>query len=111
MIIWSPIREPSSKLELSRKVRSQAGANEEPSTKNQEPRTPPNSSFSHQPFSSSFILSFHHRMNAPPTSLPSAPTGVGRALVVSLHDVSPRTRLDCGSILTELARLGVPRCS
>jgi uncharacterized protein len=35
----------------------------------------------------------------------------GRALVVSLHDVSPRTRAECGQILAELAALGVPRCS
>jgi predicted deacetylase len=35
----------------------------------------------------------------------------GRTLVVSLHDVSPRTRDDCQAILEELARLGVPCCS
>ena len=35
----------------------------------------------------------------------------GRALVVSLHDVSPRTRGECAEILGELAALGVPRCS
>ena len=35
----------------------------------------------------------------------------GRALVVSLHDVSPRTRPACGRILTQLAALGVDACS
>ncbi len=35
----------------------------------------------------------------------------GRALVVSLHDVSPQTRGQCAEILAELAALGVPRCS
>ena len=35
----------------------------------------------------------------------------GRALVVSLHDVSPGTRAECAEILGELAALGVPRCS
>jgi predicted deacetylase len=33
------------------------------------------------------------------------------ALVVSLHDVSPRTRAVCAEILEQLAALGVPRCS
>ena len=40
-----------------------------------------------------------------------APSAGGRALVVSLHDVSPRTRGACAEILRELAALGVPRCS
>ena len=35
----------------------------------------------------------------------------GRALVVSLHDVSPRTRAECAEILAELAALGVEKCS
>lgn len=35
----------------------------------------------------------------------------GRALVVSLHDVSPQTRAECAEILRELAELGVPKCS
>lgn len=35
----------------------------------------------------------------------------GRALVVSLHDVSPQTRAECAEILAQLAELGVPRCS
>ena len=34
-----------------------------------------------------------------------------RALVVSLHDVSPRTRGECAQILPELAALGVEKCS
>ncbi len=34
-----------------------------------------------------------------------------RALVVSLHDVSPQTRAECAEILTELAGLGVKKCS
>lgn len=34
-----------------------------------------------------------------------------RALVVSLHDVSPRTRAPFAAILKELATLGVARCS
>ncbi|MDB6171843.1 MAG: deacetylase [Chthoniobacteraceae bacterium] len=33
------------------------------------------------------------------------------ALVVSLHDVSPRTRLDCTAILAALKEAGVPACS
>ncbi|MCX6977178.1 MAG: DUF2334 domain-containing protein, partial [Verrucomicrobia bacterium] len=33
------------------------------------------------------------------------------SLVVSLHDVSPKTHDDCAAILTELASLGVPHCS
>ena len=36
---------------------------------------------------------------------------IGRALVVSLHDVSPQTQPACVEILAELAALGVPRCS
>ncbi len=35
----------------------------------------------------------------------------GRALVVSLHDVSPRTRPACERILADLAALGVDACS
>ncbi len=35
----------------------------------------------------------------------------GRALVVSLHDVSPQTRAECAEILAELAGLGVEKCS
>ena len=35
----------------------------------------------------------------------------GRSLVVSLHDVSPRTRAECAEILGQLAELGVARCS
>ena len=35
----------------------------------------------------------------------------GRALVVSLHDVSPRTRPACERILADIAALGVPACS
>ena len=35
----------------------------------------------------------------------------GRALVVSLHDVSPRTRGECAEILAKLAALGVAKCS
>jgi len=35
----------------------------------------------------------------------------GRALVVSLHDVSPQTRVECAGILDELAGFGVPHCS
>ena len=35
----------------------------------------------------------------------------GRALVVSLHDVSPRTRPACERILADLAALGVDGCS
>ena len=35
----------------------------------------------------------------------------GRALVVSVHDVSPRTRSACARILAELATLGVHACS
>ena len=31
--------------------------------------------------------------------------------MVSLHDVSPRTRAECAEILGQLAALGVPRCS
>ena len=34
-----------------------------------------------------------------------------RAIVVSLHDVSPRTRAACAEILGQLTYLGVPRCS
>jgi hypothetical protein len=34
-----------------------------------------------------------------------------RALVVSLHDVSPMTRADCAAILAELQSLGVPTVS
>ena len=34
-----------------------------------------------------------------------------RALVVSLHDVSPQTRAECAEILAELAGLGVGKCS
>ncbi len=34
-----------------------------------------------------------------------------RALVVSLHDVSPQTRVECAEILAELAGLGVAKCS
>lgn len=33
------------------------------------------------------------------------------ALVVSVHDVSPRTRPECEAILNDLAALGVTRCS
>lgn len=36
---------------------------------------------------------------------------LARALVVSLHDVSPRTREACAGIVAELAGLGVPRVS
>jgi len=43
-----------------------------------------------------------------PFSATSAPA---RALVVSLHDVSPRTRQECDSILQDLARRGVSHCS
>ncbi len=50
-------------------------------------------------------------MNTPTNTPPRPSTGVSRALVVSLHDVSPRTRLECQTILTELARRGVPHCS
>ncbi len=35
----------------------------------------------------------------------------GPALVVSLHDVSPRTQKPCTEILEQLRALGVPRCS
>lgn len=38
-------------------------------------------------------------------------TNDARSLVVSLHDVSPRTRPECAVILGELAALGVPRVS
>ena len=34
-----------------------------------------------------------------------------RALVVSLHDVSPRTRPACERILEELSAFGIPACS
>ena len=34
-----------------------------------------------------------------------------RALVISLHDVSPQTRAECAEILAELAGLGVKKCS
>lgn len=34
-----------------------------------------------------------------------------KSLVVSLHDVSPRTRPECETILAELARLGIRSCS
>jgi predicted deacetylase len=34
-----------------------------------------------------------------------------RSLVLSLHDVSPRTRVDCETVLRELAELGVSRTS
>ncbi len=44
--------------------------------------------------------------HAPPSTHASS-----RALVVSLHDVSPQTRVECAGILSELAALGVPRCS
>ncbi len=43
-------------------------------------------------------------------SAPTLPTGP-RALVVSLHDVSPHTQADCDAILRELAHLGVHRVS
>src|SRR4051812_35745211 len=33
------------------------------------------------------------------------------ALVVSLHDVSPQTRVACEAILTDLASLGLTQCS
>lgn len=49
-------------------------------------------------------------MNSPqPSTRP--PAAGQRALVVSLHDVSPRTRAECAEILGQLAALGVPRCS
>ena len=48
----------------------------------------------------------------PATDQPSRTAAPGgRALVVSLHDVSPQTRAECAEILGELAALGVPRCS
>jgi predicted deacetylase len=47
-----------------------------------------------------------------PTDAPSSATSsAARALVVSLHDVSPQTRPDCEFILQELAHRGVSRCS
>ncbi|MEO7318214.1 MAG: polysaccharide deacetylase family protein [Chthoniobacteraceae bacterium] len=39
------------------------------------------------------------------------PPTAGRALVVSLHDVPPRTRPACEQILAEIAALGVGACS
>ncbi len=39
------------------------------------------------------------------------PSRAPRALVISLHDVSPRTRQDCETILRELSCHGVSRCS
>ncbi len=44
---------------------------------------------------------------APPPTSQAGP----RALVVSLHDVSPQTRGECAEILAELAALGVGKCS
>ena len=49
-------------------------------------------------------------MSASPFVPHSAAEG-RRALVVSLHDVSPQTRGACAVILGALAALGVPRCS
>ena len=49
-------------------------------------------------------------MNSAPLS-PPPPIAGDRTLVVSLHDVSPRTRAECAEILGQLAALGVPRCS
>jgi len=42
---------------------------------------------------------------------PPASSTVPRALVVSLHDVSPRTRENCERALTALERMGVRQCS
>ncbi len=42
-------------------------------------------------------------------AVPGSPAG--RALVVSLHDVSPRTRAACERILADIAGLGVNACS
>ena len=50
-------------------------------------------------------------MRSPSDATSSAHPGAARALVVSLHDVSPRTRQDCEDILQELSRQGVPQCS
>ena len=41
----------------------------------------------------------------------AAPLQKSKALVVSVHDVSPRTREACAVILAALAELGVPSCS
>ena len=46
-----------------------------------------------------------------PSFAPQPAAGGRRALVVSLHDVSPLTRGECAEILGELAALGVPQCS
>lgn len=63
---------------------------------------------------------FQHRptmTHASPSyaATPPSPDGLrsvtARALVVSLHDVSPQTRVECAEILRELAALGVPHCS
>ena len=45
------------------------------------------------------------------THAPPSTQMTSRALVVSLHDVSPQTRAECVPILAELAALGVPRSS
>ena len=42
---------------------------------------------------------------------PPASSNAPRALVVSLHDVSPRTRENCEQALAALERLGVKQCS
>jgi predicted deacetylase len=39
------------------------------------------------------------------------PPSAARALVVSLHDVSPQTRMACVRVIEELRELGVPRTS
>ena len=45
------------------------------------------------------------------TQPPKSQTAQRRALVVSLHDVSPMTRAGCAAILAELRALGVPAVS
>jgi uncharacterized protein len=50
-------------------------------------------------------------MTSAPHARPAAIGSTARALVVSLHDVSPHTREACSSILQDLAQRGVPRTS
>jgi len=47
----------------------------------------------------------------PADASPPASSNAPRALVVSLHDVSPHTRENCERALTALDRLGVKQCS
>jgi predicted deacetylase len=46
-----------------------------------------------------------------PSDASPVSSSAGRALVVSLHDVSPRTREDCEQALAALDELGVKQCS